>query len=228
MILNFTCLENSLVIDSEKVTVFQIEQRALFARIISALLSGKEEQSAEPYLLSDKDTQMRAKETFIYIHSPLCLPWNERTIISALYAKMNLLMMEDEEFRVSLESMAENLLEKVAELGLQMQADYTFGIEWEIQRYLKAFDFRVDLDDDFLLLDNLIQFLGTISDLLPRKVLVFINLKSFLQENELELFYKEALFRKNKLLLLESWPDERVFLNERKYVIDQHFLEICS
>ena len=72
---------------------------------------------------------------------------------------------------------------------------------------------------------NLIKFLKLASDASFDKQLVFVNLKTFLEPDEVQEFYRQAVFSKLSVLLLENIPDEASFEYERKMVIDLDFLQ---
>ena len=57
------------------------------------------------------------------------------------------------------------------------------------------------------------------------KIFVFVNLKSYIPEAELEALYKTAIHHKLKLLLIES-TDRALLKHEKKLVIDNDLCEI--
>ena len=63
-----------------------------------------------------------------------------------------------------------------------------------MRKYLKAFDFCVEVDPADELLDNLTKFLKFASDAAFRKQLVFVNLKNFLVEKEIQEFLSTSSF----------------------------------
>lgn len=100
--------------------------------------------------------------------------------------------------RQEIETAGRTLSERVAALGLRLQSDYAFDVQWEMRKYLKAFDFSVDVDSSDTLLDNLIKFLKFASDASFKKQLVFVNLKNFLETEEVQEFYRQAIFSELK------------------------------
>ena len=108
---------------------------------------------------------------------------------------------------------------------MRLQSDYAFEVQWEMRKYLKAFDFGVEVDPFDALLDNLIKFLKFASDAAFEKQLVFVNLKNFLEPDEVQEFYRQAVFLELNVLLLENVPDDAVFEYERKMCIDKDFLQ---
>ena len=63
------------------------------------------------------------------------------------------------------------------------------------------------------------------SDANSRKTIVFVNLKTFLTENELQTLYDHVFFLKLSLLLLENKKDTMAYGHEHKLTVDLQFLE---
>lgn len=144
--------------------------------------------------------------------------------MGVLQQRFESLLIEDHGMREELESLGRDVASRVALLGFNLSADYSFKLEWGLPHYLKAFGFDVD-HEDLSLFDSLIMFIKFAADMQFGRVLVFVNLKTFLADNQLELLYQQAVFSGIRVLLLENAEDCRSFVLERKRVIDQRFLE---
>ncbi len=94
-----------------------------------------------------------------------------------------------------------------------------------MRKYLKAFDFSVDVDSSDTLLDNLIKFLKFASDASFKKQLVFVNLKNFLDDGRGSRVLSASDFFELNVLLLENVPDGASVEIERKMCIDKDFLQ---
>ena len=114
---------------------------------------------------------------------------------------------------------------KLLELGFGMNSDYAFGLEWDLKRYLKFRGFGIDQQESQTLLDSLIDFLSLALDAGCKKVITFVNLKTFLTENETKALFEHVFYSKISVLLLENVRDEIVYDYERKITVDLHFLE---
>lgn len=145
-------------------------------------------------------------------------------MLGDLHEKIEDLYYSEDVARREIDQAAEDLRVKVASLGLRFQSDYDYAIEWDMGKYLKAFDFSVDEDPGNSLFDNLILFLKFLSDIQCGKIALFVNLKNFLEADELIEFYKTVFFCRLPILLLESSHDCRKFDMEKKVVIDEDFL----
>ena len=69
------------------------------------------------------------------------------------------------------------------------------------------------------------SFISLVLDSGSNKVLVFVNLKTFLTESETKRFYEHIFFSGIRVLMLENMSDEAHYEHERKTIVDQHFLE---
>ena len=110
-------------------------------------------------------------------------------------------------------------------MNLGFNADLGFGLEWDLKRYLKFLGFGAAPQEDKSFLDNLLNFLSFALDAGCRKTIVFVNLKTFLTENELQTLYDHVFFLKLSLLLLENKKDTMSYGHEHKLTVDLQFLE---
>lgn len=222
----FSGVEHAIEIGSQWVSVFQVENTRLFARLCQSILSGKGEDATEPYTIwNDNGQPANPRSSFLCIANPFSLPWGDRRLLGGIYAKMERLMQEDEDFRRNIEGLEAELGAAISGLGFQMQGDYAFGGEWNLIAYLKAFSFDAEVPEDASLFDNLILFADYVADACFEGALLFVNLRVFLTEEELRSFYEHVFFLGIKVLMLESGSSGSVFYGERKLCIDQDLLE---
>ena len=222
----FTGLQAPLLVDEQAVSVLEVHNRALFARLSGSLMSGAGADAVEPYTIwGSYGEELSPSGQFLAVTCPLDLPWGNKALSSGLASHVEQLMFEDEGARRDVEDAFALLRSRLCQLALSLESEYAFDINWELKRYLRTYGFGVELVDDEPLLDKLIKFLALVKDASLNKVILFVNLKLFLTENELELFYEQAFFSKLRILLVENAYDALRYERERKYVIDQDFLE---
>ena len=225
MNLTISGFSEPLVLGSDHVSVLEIHNRRLFARVCQSLMSELDGEALEPYTLWDGDDQRSSRNYFLFICNPFELPWSERALIGEVLERIEDMFLHEDEARQRIETAGRSLSEQVASLGLRLQSDYAFEVQWDMRKYLKAFDFCVEVDPADELLDNLTKFLKFASDAAFRKQLVFVNLKNFLVEKEIQEFYRQAVFFELNVLLLENASDDSAFEYERKMCSDIDFLQ---
>ena len=215
----------ALTLGSDRVSVLEVHNRRLFARICQSLASELDSEALEPYALWNGEDRRSSRNYFLFVFNPFELPWSERALMGEVLERVEDMFLAEDDVRQEIETAGRALSERVASLGLRLQSDYAFEVQWEMRKYLKAFDFGVEIDPFDALLDNLIKFLKFASDAAFEKQLVFVNLKNFLEPDEVQEFYRQAVFLELNVLLLENVPDDAVFEYERKMCIDKDFLQ---
>ena len=215
----------ALTLGSDRVSVLEVHNRRLFARICQSLASELDSEALEPYALWNGEDRRSSRNYFLFVFNPFELPWSERALMGEVLERVEDMFLAEDDVRQEIETAGRALSERVASLGLRLQSDYAFEVQWEMRKYLKAFDFGVEIDPFDALLANLIKFLKFASDAAFEKQLVFVNLKNFLEPDEVQEFYRQAVFLELNVLLLENVPDDAVFEYERKMCIDKDFLQ---
>ena len=226
MMISFSGFEHSIDMSDSRVLALHIANQTLFARVVVALLSGQGEQASEPYTLwGDDGQQLRASNVFLPIANPFDLPWRHKRLLGALYSRFEEALLTDEDLRLRMQELHLGMRSCVNQIGFQFNAEYDFGVEWELRHYLKAFDYGVGSREASSLLDNLIQFVDLAADVACDMVLLFVNLKTFFGENDLLELYGRMIFHGIRAILIEN--QNAPFYNdfERKVIVDQHFIE---
>lgn len=225
MRLVFYGLEKPIEIEPGRVTVLQVENQALFTRICTSLISGEGECASEPYSLWEGEEEARPAGAFLVVESPLSLPWGDKALAGEVMKRFEKMLLEDEDLRGGIDGAARSISSGIASLGFSMHAGYGFDIEWDVRKFIKAFGFGIDRSQQDSLLDSLIDFVSMALDANLKKVILFINLKTFLTEKELSALYEHIFYSGLSVLMLENVRDDRIFEFEAKRVVDQHFLE---
>lgn len=222
----FSGLQAPIAVDDVAVSVLEVHSRPLFARLCMSLASELGADAVEPYTVWDaQGDELKPVGRFLMVGSPFELPWDDKSLVGGLAARVEQLVFEDEVGRGEIEETFALLRSKLSQLALALESDYFFGVDWELKRYLRTYGFGIELVDDEPLIDKVIKFLMLAKDASLQKALMFVNLKLFLSENELKQFYEQAFFSGLSILLLEAIPDATCYDVERKYIIDQDLLE---
>lgn len=229
MKLSFSGLENSLEIIPGRISILQIESVPLFSRICQSLLCSDGFQITESFSLwNEKGKEVLAKNTFLPIVNLFDLPWNDRSLVTALYKQIDFHMKEDDEVRQQIEAIHREFERLIGCLSLSLNANYSFDLEWSLSQSLKAYSFGINRDDSISLLDNLIRFIEFLHDICYKKVLLLVNPEKFLTENELLELEAQLFFHNLPALFLVQGSREIQLLNSQNLFVDQEFLEVLS
>ena len=205
MLISFSGFDHPIVCGDANVSVVQISNRALFARICQSLISGRGEEAVEPYSVWGEDgVEVLPSRAFFPVVDVFDLPWKHKSLSGGLYKQFEKHLLMDEDDRRLIQQLNEQLKSAVAQIGFQCHGEYNFGIEWSLQRYLNAFGFGVELSPNTSLFDNLMSFIELVADTGLSETLLFVNLKTFFTEKELFELYKRLVFYGISSLLLEN------------------------
>lgn len=220
----FQGLEDAFLIEKGIPFILEVNNPVLFARLCQSFEGNEGEFAVEPYTLWEGDERVSPKDKFLFVANVFDLPWDTRGSASAVHKQIESILFESEEIRLAIEQLNASIRKRCFEGSYAFHADYAFGEEWDLKRYLKAFAFDVDYNKEEPLLDNLIKFLSYIADIRFRGILVFVNLCSFLAERELEELLEHSFFLGLPLVLLESDTKSYQFSRGIHYRIDQELL----
>ena len=225
MRLVFAGLDRPLDLEPGVCSTLEVENQTLFVRLVRSLMSGEGRYADEPYSVWEEDEEIKPKDALLVIDNPLRLPWDERGLMGSVLKRIEREYLEDEDLRRAVEGFQSAMASQLAALGMGMNADFGFGQEWDFRRYLKFMGFGVFYQETKSFLDNQLNFLSLALDSGDKRVLAFVNLKTFLSENDFSAFLDQVFFQKTRVLLLENRVDEVAYEHENKRHVDLHFIE---
>ena len=225
MRLVFAGLDEPLELVAGECTILEVENQTLFTRLVLSLRSCEGRIAAEPYSLWEDDAELKPSESMLVVDNPLSPPWDERALLGRIIKQMEREFLEDEDLRQAVERLQGAMNVQLMSLGMGLNTDFIFAHDWEFKKYLKFIGFGVDYQENRSFLDNLSNFLSLALDAGDQRVLVFVNLKTFLSKNDFESFIEQVFYQKTRVLLLENKHDGCCYAHESKRVVDLHFLE---
>ena len=157
------------------------------------------------------------------IFNIFALDINERKLISKLYMELEKLTA-DERFYVKTQEMKQYLQEYL--LQLEQETDYILDLADEIDfaSLFKAFGIKYEvLEENFL--ERLVRYMRIVERLLKKKLFVFVNLRSYLSNQQIDELIKEATYQEIQLLLIETCARDCIE-GVTRYIIDKDGCEI--
>lgn len=225
MRLVFSGLESPVEVMPGRCSTIEVENQTLFTRIAQSLLSGEGRYATEPFSIWEGEDELRPKDTLLVIDNPLSLPWDDRVYMGSIVKRIEREYLEDEDLRRAVEELQGSIATRLMSLGLGMNTDLGFSLEWDLKRYLKFMGFGVSYQGSKSFLDNLLNFISLALDSGDKRVIAFVNLKTFLSKNDFETFLEQLSFLKTKALFLENKQDVNQYEYEQKRLIDLDFIE---
>ncbi len=211
-----TKFDIKLELVENRVSVLVVEHQRIFADIISGIYSLMRNNSDEISLV-ENDKILNFSKTADIIVDPFSISCNEKRVTQKLYQeityRINECMAEESAF---IHGEIINYLEKAI---LTVPYDVTFEIELDILSLLKAYNVKI-CDDSENVVERIINYLKVIHRLCNIRVVVFVNLKTYLPADDIASLYEFAFYEKIHLILLENIQKNKID-GEKIFILDK-------
>lgn len=182
----------------------------------------------EPFALLNNGANINSDKFLTIITDMFSLDLNNKKIISLALAKLDRICLLDESLENDLIEINKLLYNKVTSVIAELDGDFLISADWQLSKYLKAFNFSAEYEIGESCYDKIIKFLQIASDLFYEQVICFVNFKSYLTDYEMEKIYEYSIYHKLMILVIESTSSSDVLKYERKLTIDKDFDEFLS
>ena len=215
-------LERQLVLEDMQSDEWIIESPTLFSRYVQELYI--QSQGGEGgFVLSEGDKTLSIEKDVEVIINPLSVNVNEKRFLNKLYAELR-----ETAYGESMYLKTQELLAKLQGYfsDVEQQGTYflTTDAEIDITNVFKAMGVRVECyADNFL--QTLDEYIKLLAELLRKKLIVLVNIGSYIQAEEMEQLARTAMHNEVYLLFVEN--QQRNFSTVfRRYIIDRDNCEI--
>ncbi len=227
--MNLYCqlLEQKIIFEENKINVLYLENKAFLVKFIDSLCKQfyKKELSLELFTLSDENKQLDITRETELIIDPFNLDFNQKKIINSIYENLSKIAQTDE-YYLKTNKLTGELINYVNDLMADYNLDLNITDHINIIDLLKIAKVHINNEYDSLL-EKLIDFAKIIQEVLNIKILILVNIKNFLTEKELSIFYQEMQRQKIFILLVEhKYDQEKTLMCEKNLIVDQDLCEI--
>lgn len=214
------------LIDENSFTCYEwiIEAPRAFSKYVQELF--KQINGGEGnFVLSCNEKELDIPKSMDIVVDPFSVNLNDRKIMSKLYSELSQIAHNGENYLFTQNLFSE--LQKYC-LNLEQSSNYVLEMvsEIDITALFKALDIKLEIYSDGFF-EKLNQYIKIVAGLMKRRIIVFINLSSYLLKEQLEEIIKNAAYNEINLLLIEN-QQRNYFLKDTKYIIiDKDECEIC-
>ena len=215
-------MERQLMWTEQQECEWIIESPILFSSYVRELreqIEGKEGK----FVLSKNEDILDISKSVDIITDPLNFNINDKKILSKIYADLSVAAYEEDTYLKTQEVLG-NLKSYFLELEQKNLIMLDLDDEIDMQALFKTLGVHIsEAEDDFF--ENLNTYLKVSSILLKRKLIVFINVRSYISDEQLNEILNNAIYNEIRILFIEnmqrSCPD-RI----KQYIIDNTGCEI--
>ena len=217
-----TNLNTAVLSDKYVFTEWIIESPKLYAYYLQELFLQQNGEEGR-FVLSDKEKELNIAKNMEIIVNPFQIEINGRKILNKLYAELDQLSKSELMYVKTLE-----LTGKIQEylLELEQNTEYVleFDMDLDMPALFKSVGIRYEVQEtDFF--EQIIRYIKIAVNVLATKVFVFINLRSYLTDLQMQELIKEISYQDVKGLFIEN-HERSCMEGGRRYIIDTDGCEI--
>ena len=208
-------------INFEEKNIFSliIENKKIYRKIIEDLITNTGIEDGNIILSKNNKLIVPEKEIFVFLDY---FNFDINKFVLNKYYKELKNISENEFLNETLE-IKEILLGYINKLT-ENNYSLKFDDDLDISQILKAFSIKFEKSEELLL--NLFEWVKILNEILGYEIFFFINLGSFLSNNELLEFSKFMLYNKYKVVFLENFSRNKLSDNDNIIIIDNDLCEI--
>ena len=222
MKLSIKYIDNNIDFDNSYINCLEIENKNYFYKIVNDINSISNGNILEDVIFSDdeyKELNLSNKINMVFDY--FNFDFNSKKIISIINKKINDNISVEDKENLS------KLYNKIRKIYLPILNDMDLNIDinndFDLDSIIKLLNVSIKPKDN--LLDNLFLLVYIEKELSINKIIVFINLKQYLNNNELNELYKYLLYNNVVVLLIDSQSYGVCNEYEKKLIIDDELEE---
>ena len=227
MIMKIFSLENDIIFSEECINVLQIQDKKLFANVINSLndnINGIQ-NTKERIIILDNDTEIKMEKEALMVIDLFNIDFNQKKIQSALYKKKKKIYKQEFERMSEFQTLFQKLQLNVLDVFNEFPFEFNYKDSIGIQEYLKLLGLKIS-NNKGEIIDKIFSLIDAVEYLSVAKLLIFVNLKLYLSDDELNEIYKYAMYKKVNILLIETGEEKEPIKNEKILFVDSDYDEI--
>lgn len=216
MRLTYPCINFSVELSENEIVSIIIENQRLFYDMVSDLSTQKEGTMGE-WVLSKDSAPIDISKNIDLITQLVPFSINRKELINTLYSKIKHISNNEE-----MQEYTHETLTKIEQYIIRLTEDFTsefvYNIDVDIVPLLKMFNLRYN-DDYKTLPEKLIEYIFAVNEHIGAKLFIIVNLRSYINDDDAELFFQTLISHKIKLVDIECVERKKIE-HERRVIID--------
>ena len=174
-------------------------------------------ESDSKILLIENDGEDIPSSKYELITSPFIISLNSKKILGSALKDIEASICEN--YFDKFQEINTDILNLLDQAILDLPYDISFDCIKDIKDVIKICDITFQ-EKQLSLLEKITDYIKLESKILKLKCIIFVNLHSFLDDDEIMLLYKEAFYQKVQIIMIESHEISKKSC-ERVHIIDQ-------
>ena len=211
MIMKIFSLENDMIFTEEYINVLQIQDKKLFTNVINSLNDNINniEDTKERIIILDNDTEIKIEKEVLMIIDVFNIDFNQKKIQNALYNKIEKIYKQEFERMSEFQNVFQKLQLNVLDVFNEFPFEFNYKESIGIQEYLKLLGLKISNNKEKII-DTIFSLIDVVEYLSIAKLLIFVNIKLYLGNDEIQEVYKYAMYKKVNILLIETGEEKEL------------------
>lgn len=207
---------------AEEVCSVVIENQDVFLDIITDIenqLHGNEGIS----VLSENNQIMRMDKYAEQIMQFVPFDLNKKTLLNKILSQMQKVALDEAHF-----SKSNEVLAAWEKLCIDIEFELPVALEFPkitVETLIKSSGVTI-VDDYERLVEKLLDYIQMVDIFEGKKLFILINVRSFINNEEMQQFINAIIDRKYQVILLENM-EHKLLKHEKRYIVDENMCEIC-
>lgn len=215
-------LTEAILDETANFTEWILESPEIFSEYVQELnnqISGEEGR----FVLSENEKELDLEKKAELIINPFGVDVNSRKILNKLYTELSELSKAEQMYTKTVE-LCQNIQEYMFELEQCTDYILEFDHELDVIALLKAMNIHYE-NKEVDQLERLIQYIKILSSVAGTRLFIFVNIRSYLSENQMQEIVKELCYQEVYALFIEN-QQRSCMKGGRQYIIDKDRCEI--
>lgn len=224
MKINIDYIDNDIIISDDNIFNIEIENRTYFYRLIKDLncISNGIDTAQESDIIFFKDNMELNLFNKIDLYIDYFnIDFNSKKILNSLYKSIKSTVSEEDKNKIN--SYYLKIKNILSTSFLDYSLPLTMSDEYDIDIIIKLL--KINIEKKNSLLENLLLLIDINNTFKINELLIFVNLKQYLNKEELNELYKYSIYNNIKILLIDSQCYGACNEYEKKLIIDSNLDE---
>ena len=220
----YTFLDNKIELHNDYVNSIEVQNKNYFFRLTNLIYKYANGDEIEELYFTENDKELKLENKIRIITGFYNFDFNNRKYINELIKVIS--SNQDENLINKLNSNYNKFYKSLENLISDIDLNFKVNIndEFSLNEILKNFNLSIQSNDR--LIDNLLLLIDVEKQFNINKILVFINLKQYLNKEELIEFEKYCIYNNIYVILFDNIEYKKLKKYEMKILIDKDLNEV--